>query len=757
MTLQKKNTKTNNPQLDSASQKDLALALRVAEIRFLIEKNQVALAEQNLRDLMDTNPGESGKAVTQAWVDLLQKLQSTKQDAGILNLFQTGLSILQNNPAALFLAGSACHRLNKAASAIEYLSRAIDLAPTLPDPYLAIGDVYAPDQPWKAAHCYRRYHDHNLSILGNKAFIKKMRFLLQSKTSTLPCKQISIAFIGNFPLELLRPYLEAECLKRFIQPAFFFGGYDQYIQEMSDPKSGLYQFSPSLTFLFLDSQTFLPELFNNFFDIAPENRLPIARSKLEQVKALMEKYSSLSRSKLVISNFPLPREYALGIYDSPSPWGQKEVLLKMNEILRQFAASMPQQLYVLDTDKVLSNCGKTTIANEKIRYLAKMFIPEKAMPELAREIIRYIRPALGMTKKCLVLDLDNTLWGGVIGEAGLEGIQLGLEPPGNAFYEFQKTIKNLHYRGILLAINSKNNWDIVHEVFEKHPYMQLKIDDFACIRVNWQDKALNMREIATEMNLGLDSFVYMDDNPAERFLIQSEIPEIETVEMPEDFSEYAHILRQLDAFEILHLTDEDKQRKHHYQTEVKRNELKNQFTDIGEYLRALNIIVDVCPADTFSIPRIAQLTQRTNQFNLTTRRYTEANIKDFVQSPKHRVYYLKTRDRFGDHGITGVCITCTEASNCEIDTFLLSCRIIGRGIEQAFLHHICNETLSLKANKLVGRYISTRKNQIAGNFLSDVHFDTVSRNDQEAIFTMDLDKSIVPLPSHIQLNSNHEK
>lgn len=749
MALQKK--KDNNQELDPESQKELGFALSVSEVRFLIEKDQLALAEQKLRDLIATK--ETGKPLIQACVDLLQKLLSTKQDAQTLAFFQAGQTILQNNPSALFLAGSACHRLCKTTEAAGYLGKAINLAPALPDPYLALGDVYAHDQPWKAATCYSRYHDRCPSVLGVKTFIKKMSSLLQTQAEALPCKQVSVAFIGNFPLELIRPYLEAECLKRLIQPRFFFGGYDQYIQEMTDPKSALYQFDPLLTFLFLDNQTFLPELFNNFFDIAPENRAKIADAKLEQVKALMEKFFGLSRSKLIVSNFLLPREYLLGVYDSQSAWGQKEVLLKMNETLRRFAASMPQQLYVLDTDKVLSNCGRIVVANEKIRYLAKMSIPEKAMPELAREIIRYIRPALGMTKKCLVLDLDNTLWGGVLGEDGLEGIRLGLEPPGNAFYEFQKTIKALHYRGILLAINSKNDWDLVREAFETHPYMQLKIDDFACIRINWQDKAQNMREIAKELNLGLDSFVYMDDNPAERFLIQSEIPEIQTVEMPEDFSEFTRTLLQLDSFEILHLTEEDRQRKHLYQTEAKRNELKNQFTDLGEYLKALEITVDVCLADAFSIPRIAQLTQRTNQFNLTTRRYTEADIKNFTRSQNHRVYYLKTQDRFGDHGITGACITCTDTSNCEIDTFLLSCRIIGRGIEQAFLHHICNEARSLNVGKLVGRYIPTRKNQIAANFLSGVHFDTVSRNDQETVFTMDLAKSTVPLPPHIQLNT----
>lgn len=761
MAVQKKKSKTNTTEtsLDPASRQELELILKIHEIRFLVDKNHLVPAEQGLRDLIAAKSlsEELKKLLTQTCIALLQKFQEIKQYENMVDFFHTSLSLLQNNATARLLVGTACQRLNKITDSIDHLNKAIDLSPALPEPYLLLGDIHTVDQPWKAANYYFRYYDHSQSILGTKTFIKKYNSLLQANPQALPCKSLALAFIGNFPLEPLQPYLESECLKRFIRPKFFFGGYDQYIQEMTDPKSGLYQFDPLLTFLFLDSQTFLPELFNNFFNIAPERRPQIAEDKLEQVKALIEKFLSLSKSKLIISNFPFPREYLMGVYDSQSEWGQKEVILKMNETLRRFATSMPQQIHVLDTDKVLSNCGKSTFANEKIRYLTKMAIPEKAMPELAHELIRYIRPTLGLTKKCLVLDLDNTLWGGILGEDGLEGIRIGLEPPGNAFYEFQKTVKILQHRGILLALNSKNELDMVREAFEKHPYMPLKIEDFSCIRVNWQDKAQNMREIAKELNLGLDSFVYMDDNPVERFLIQSELPEVQTVEMPEDFSEFTRTLLQLDAFDVLHLTEEDKQRKHLYQTEAKRNDLRGQFTDLKEYLKALNITVDICLADAFSIPRIAQLTQRTNQFNLTTRRYTEVDIKTFTQSPKHHVYYLKTQDRFGDHGITGVCIISNNKTDCEIDTFLLSCRVIGRGIEQAFLHHVCNESRLLNVSKLVGRYLPTKKNHIAANFFSEFHFDTVSRDERETVFAIDLNTSTVPLPSHIQLNTNHEK
>jgi len=568
-------------------------------------------------------------------------------------------------------------------------------------------------------------------------------------------KETRIAFIGNITLQPVKPHLKALCGELGLELETFFGGYDLYIQEIADLASGLYQFNPHFTFLILDNQTLLPELYKDFFAIEPGRRLEMVESKMDQLLALADQFLEHSHSGLALGNFPFPRNYLMGIHDSKTPAGEKEILQKMNQSLIDHVRSVPGRLHVLDIEKLLANCGKAAAADEKMRYLAKMTIPAKVMPSLAQELMRYIRPAMGMTRKCLVLDLDNTLWGGVLGEDGIEGIKLGLEPPGNAFYEFQKTIKSLQHRGILLAINSKNDLDLVREAFRKHPDMQLKLDDFACVRANWQDKAQNMREIAGELNIGLDSLVFVDDHPAERLLIRQELPDVLTVDLPEDCAEFAQTLLALDAFEVLHLTEEDKKRKHLYHAEARRKELKRQVTDLTQYLQSLQIAVQVCPADPFSIPRIAQLTQRTNQFNLTTRRYNEADIKKFAASRTHRVYFLKSSDRFGDHGIVGACITRKKQNALEIDTFLLSCRVIGRGIEQAFLHFICNEAQAQSADHLVGYYLPTRKNRLAENFYTDEKFDIISRSEDETVFKLDLARKTVPLPAHIRLNTDH--
>lgn len=743
-------------QLDEKSREELVFALKLRQIQFLIQKGHLAVADRDLADLLEPAPEHPAarEDAAKTGIALMRHYQNTKQDAETLEFFRRSL-ILQNNAAARWLAGFACKRLSKTPEAKEHLAKSIALDSAKPEPYLALGEILETEKPDEAVRLYCRYHDRFYSPAGTKVFTKKIRALLKSGKGAVDFKKIRIACIGNFTLQPLQPHLEAACFKAGIDPEIFFGGYDLYIQEITDPQSDLYKFKPRLTLLFLDSHTLLPELYENFHEIPPPQRLALAEGKMSHLAGLMNKFLSGCDSALVAGSFPLPRNYHMGIYDAREPAGEQEILRKMNDMLSSQARIFTDRFYVLDTEKVLAGCGKSPTASEKMRYLAKMTIPEGAMSALAREIMRHVRPTLGMTKKCLVLDLDNTLWGGILGEDGIEGIKLGLEPPGNAFREFQQAIKCLQHRGILLAVNSKNDLDLVKEAFEKHPDMILKLDDFACIRANWQDKAQNLREIARELNIGLDSFVYMDDNPAERLLIEQEIPEILTVKMPEDFSDYAQTLLDLDAFEVLRLTEEDRNRKSLYQAEVKRKDLKTQITDIHQYLESLDIVAEVFPADAFAIPRVAQLTQRTNQFNLTTRRYQEIDVRNFAQSQNHRVYYVKSADRFGDHGIIGAGILRIDKNRWEIDTFLLSCRVVGRGIEQAFLHFICMEAKADKAGKLIGRYLPTRKNRMVENFYTHENFDIVSKTESETVYELDIEKKTVALPSHIDLRTLH--
>jgi len=329
---------------------------------------------------------------------------------------------------------------------------------------------------------------------------------------------------------------------------------------------------------------------------------------------------------------------------------------------------------------------------------------------LSEEYLRYILPIKSKNKKCLILDLDNTLWGGVAAEEGLSGIKLDPSGPGRAYYDFQKEILNLYKKGILLAVNSKNNADDVSDILDNHPYMLLRKKHFSAVKINWQDKASNMREICEDLNIGLDSLVFFDDSPLERDYVKSELPCIKVVNVPEDASRYADVLKNLVDFETLIITAEDLKRNNLYESGKKRSEYMTGFKNMDAYLAGLDINLTIGYAQEFTIPRITQLIMKTNQFNMTTRRYNLQEIKSMVSSDKYAVISCSAADRFGDYGIIGACIVYVDSGEALIDTFLLSCRALGRNIEKAFLYAVVRILREKGFKKIRSIYIKTSKN-----------------------------------------------
>ncbi|MEK6875912.1 MAG: HAD-IIIC family phosphatase, partial [Nanoarchaeota archaeon] len=328
----------------------------------------------------------------------------------------------------------------------------------------------------------------------------------------------------------------------------------------------------------------------------------------------------------------------------------------------------------------------------------------------------YIKPMMSLSKKCIVLDLDNTLWGGIIGEDGLEGIKLGPTPEGRPFMEFQQYLLSLFNRGVILAINSKNNYDDAIEVFRKHPHMALKEEHFAAMQINWNDKIENMKAIADELNIGTDSFVFIDDDKANRQMIREAFPEINVVEMPEDQSLYLKTLMGLNDFNTLQITEEDKKRGHMYVQQRRRTEFQKSTANLADFLKSLNIVVTAEKANKFNIPRISQLTQKTNQFNMATKRYMEEEIKKLAEDKNFLIFSVKVEDKFGDNGITGAAIVKKGKDAWNIDTFLLSCRVIGRKVEETLLAYIAREAKKAGANRLTADFIPTKKNSVAKDF-----------------------------------------
>ena len=330
-------------------------------------------------------------------------------------------------------------------------------------------------------------------------------------------------------------------------------------------------------------------------------------------------------------------------------------------------------------------------------------------------------------KKCLVLDLDNTLWGGVLGEEGIEGIKIGGDYPGKAFLYWQEALLELSKSGVILTVCSKNNEQDVLDAWEKNPFMVLKKEHFAAYRINWTDKATNIKELAQELNIGLDSFVFVDDNPTERELIKQMLPMVEVPEFPAQPYELMPFFKQLveDYFKVYSVTDEDKKKTEQYKQNAARAQAQSSFADFDSFLESLDIQITIEGANEFNIQRIAQMTQKTNQFNLTTHRYTDADVRGFVESG-WKVWCISVADKFGDNGITGAIMVKPDG---EIDTFLLSCRILGKGIEIAFVKSIITLLASEGFKHLTASYLPTAKNAQVKEFWDKAGFSCTKENE----------------------------
>ena len=323
-------------------------------------------------------------------------------------------------------------------------------------------------------------------------------------------------------------------------------------------------------------------------------------------------------------------------------------------------------------------------------------------------------------KKCIVLDLDNTLWGGIVGEDGMNGLALSLSAPGAYFIAFQQALRDLHDRGIILAINSKNNPDDALEVIRKHPNMILKEDHFAAKRINWEDKVQNLRELAEELNIGLDSMVFLDDSPHNRQNVRTSLPEVETPELPANPAEYVKFLHSLPFFEANTITDEDKMRGNLYVTERLRKEAEKQFTDTTKFLESLGTELRFFEDDPRSLARLAQLTEKTNQFNVKKRPMSEKEIVSFIQSENYAVFHAQAVDQFGDQGIVAFALVCKEKKLWHIESLLMSCRVIGRGIEDAFVAAIAQRAALSGAMSLGITFEPSEKNEPARAFVERI-------------------------------------
>ncbi|MGB8275233.1 MAG: HAD-IIIC family phosphatase, partial [Alphaproteobacteria bacterium] len=508
--------------------------------------------------------------------------------------------------------------------------------------------------------------------------------------------------------ETIEPFLKLHLYRAGLRPAIRFGGYDTIRQDVVGPDSILAAApGPDLVVLALVLDR-----------LDPGHLRPgwTADHAMGEVKALLGALAERTEA-LVAVNTVLAPWYEAGI-GIQSAGDYAAEIARLNRCIAEEVRAHGGQFLLVDWERPLRLLGREAAIDERYWYRSRAPFKPAFLDLYAREIAKIVRARKGLAKKCVVLDCDNTLWGGVLGEDLITGIKLDPNDfPGRIYYEFQAGVLRLAARGVMVALCSKNNEADVMEVLNAHPACLIKPKDLAGWRVNWDDKATNLRRLASDLNIGLDAMVFVDDDKMECGLVRDLVPDVTVLEVPHPLYPYPDLLFRDGLFDTLSVSDEDRRRTQMYQAECRRQHEAARFESLEDYLASLDMAARIWRAEPGDVARVAQLTQKTNQFNLTTRRYSESEIARFRDSPDHAVYCLSLADRFGDSGLTGVLIAAREGDAVRIDTLLLSCRILGRRVELAFVDHVLADLKRRwKPARFEALYLPTAKNPQVAQF-----------------------------------------
>ncbi len=546
-------------------------------------------------------------------------------------------------------------------------------------------------------------------------------------TETLPGPpDVRMAFLSDCTLAPLARHVSALAATNGIRVQAHLGPYDQHFQQVLDASSSLHDFQPNAIFLHLSLAALAPELHDDFLATSAERRREAVNEIVQQLQAWVSEARARTSAMLLLTNFPRPAFPVAGVADWSLDFGQAEFYQTLNLALLSAFRSDPR-VAIVDLEMSLGRGGHVAADNQRLHYLARIPWSEGAMRDMAAEIQRHLQAIRGTARKCLVVDLDNTLWGGVLGEAGVWGVKVGDgDPEFRAYADMQRVVRSLKHRGVLLAICSKNNHDDVLELFAQRPDMPLALDDFVATRINWQPKPDNVRSLAEELNIGTDSLVFMDDNPVECGLMCSALPEVQTILLPDDVTCRPSLLGHMPLFERHALTDEDRARGEQYRQQAVRQRLVHASGNLEDFLQGLETRLRIEVAGAQHCARIAQLIGKTNQFNLTTRRYTAAEVEDLLVDDACLVLVGSVSDRYGDLGLVLVCIVRLDGSMADIDSLLMSCRAMGRGIETAFMNTLKSIVFGEHSvQELRGQFLPTRKNPPVRDYLDNQGFQLV--------------------------------
>lgn len=528
-------------------------------------------------------------------------------------------------------------------------------------------------------------------------------------------QRLKLALLGSHTTEFLNPCLVVEAARHHIALEIWNGPYGQIEQQALDPTSGLFQAAPDAVLILPELEDLAPDLAWRHLALSSDEQQSLAGRWAGRMQAVMEAIRTRSNMRILLGNLPPPAWNSVGPAGAMLESSPADLLNHLNQNLTQLCRTTPGAC-VFDVHSLSCEIGWSQWRDARMALLARAPHTGAALTALARLAGRHFRSWYTPPKKCLVLDMDNTLWGGVLGESGLEGIQLGPDYPGNAFVDFQRRILALRDRGILLAAASKNNAADVEQVLTAHPSCLLKREHFSAFEVHWEDKATSLRNIAKTLNIGLDSLVFFDDNPVEREWVSGQLPMVTVIDAPKNPMSYGAALENSLAFDTFTLTEEDRNRAGLYQQEAARSQMQAEASSLEDFIRSLEMEVTLGHFDEAHLPRIVQLLGKTNQFNLTTHRHDQAHLAQMLEGGAVGLW-AKVKDRFGDSGLVALAIATPESGDTwMVDSFLMSCRVIGRGVETALLAALERHVRQKGGRKLYGQHIPTPKNQPAADF-----------------------------------------
>jgi FkbH-like protein len=526
---------------------------------------------------------------------------------------------------------------------------------------------------------------------------------------------VRVALLGDTATQWMAQAIRGVGYERGLDLQLWEADFSQIGQQVCDPRSDLYAFDPQVILLYQSSQ----KLLGAYDGLEPGGRRELAQGRIAQVDSLRAAIRARSAASILYYNYPEIDDRIFGNYANKTDSSFLFQLRKLNYELMRYATEQ-EGFHIVDLAILQQQTGRAVFFRPSVYVNTDMEISIEALPAVADATVSLIGALYGRIRKCLVLDLDNTLWGGVIGDDGLEKIEIGALGIGKAFTDLQYWALKLRQRGILLAVCSKNTEAVARQPFDLHPDMVLRLEDIAVFQANWDNKVDNIRQIGAALNISLDSMVFLDDNPFERNMVREALPEVLVPELPDDPAEFLEYLYCLHLFETVSLSAEDEERTNMYRTDRERNTERLSYAGEEAYLASLNMVSRVAPFDNFNGPRVAQLSQRSNQFNLRTVRFTDAEVREMAESPDIFTFSFTLEDRFGDNGIICVVILRKETDEMLfIDGWFMSCRVLRRGMENFTLNTVARFARQNGFRYLRGEYLPTAKNgMVRDHYLS---------------------------------------